>query len=316
MRRALLGLTVFFSLALAASCGDAAIAGGQGGGAGGGGAAAGGGGGTGTGGGSGTVTGLPCEVATVLASKCTSCHGSPLAGGAPYSLLSLADLTAQSPTYAGSTVAQRCVTRMQQGTMPPAPAAPVSAQEIAAFDAWVQGGMQAGSCGPVDAGVVPLTCASGSHWTAGNDSSVDMNPGWACQSCHRGQNFAGQNPGGVSKPDEAWFFMGTVFPSLNEEDRCNSQPPSGVTVEILGPDGGVVVTMTPQAISGNFGSGGLQWGSDRRIMYNQAVPLPYTARVTRNGNTLQMMTPQTRGDCNTCHTARGANGAQGRIVYP
>jgi predicted CXXCH cytochrome family protein len=29
-----------------------------------------------------------------------------------------------------------------------------------------------------------------------------------------------------------------------------------------------------------------------------------------------MTTPQTNGDCNSCHTEQGTNGASGRIVWP
>lgn len=46
------------------------------------------------------------------------------------------------------------------------------------------------------------------------------------------------------------------------------------------------------------------------------VPSPYTARVVVNGVvTSQMLTPQTNGDCNSCHTALGAQGAPGRIHW-
>jgi hypothetical protein len=44
-------------------------------------------------------------------------------------------------------------------------------------------------------------------------------------------------------------------------------------------------------------------------------PLPYRARIVANGKTVAMATPQTEGDCNTCHTATGMNGAPGRITW-
>jgi hypothetical protein len=46
------------------------------------------------------------------------------------------------------------------------------------------------------------------------------------------------------------------------------------------------------------------------------VLLPFTARVTYNGQTNIMTTPQTDGDCNTCHTEQGLNSAPGRILWP
>lgn len=311
-----------------AGCGDGAIVG-EGGGAGGGGAA---GGGTGTGGGSGTgggtaagggagFDGLPCEVANVLATHCVSCHGAPLTGGANVPLLSRADLIAASPFYAGQTNAQRCVTRMglSPGGMPPVPLPAVPAADIAAFDAWVTAGMPAGSCDTTpDAGMVTLTCTSGRTWNQGNNGSFDMNPGQACVACHLGQNFNGQNPPpSVSQPEEAWFFMGTVYPALNERDRCDSRPPPGVRVEILDMSGNLIVSMTPSPGSGNFASNDQVNRSSAAIAWNDSVPLPYRARVVNSvGDSLMMTTPQTSGDCNTCHTERGLGGAAGRIVYP
>ncbi|MGD0679831.1 MAG: hypothetical protein ABSC94_30975 [Polyangiaceae bacterium] len=41
-----------------------------------------------------------------------------------------------------------------------------------------------------------------------------------------------------------------------------------------------------------------------------------TATITYNGKTAAMTTPQMTGDCNSCHTEQGANGAPGRIVLP
>ena len=55
----------------------------------------------GTGGAPPPPTGVPCEIAQVLASadgQCTSCHNSPPVTGVPMSLVSYADLTAASPS--------------------------------------------------------------------------------------------------------------------------------------------------------------------------------------------------------------------------
>ena len=46
------------------------------------------------------------------------------------------------------------------------------------------------------------------------------------------------------------------------------------------------------------------------------IQLPYTARVVANGKVSAMTTPQTNGDCNSCHTQRGDNVAPGRILLP
>jgi hypothetical protein len=123
-----------------------------------------------------------------------------------------------------------------------------------------------------------------------------MNPGLACRGCHL-----------QMKPQLAWFFMGTVFPALHETDRCDGQPPSGTIVEIIDANGQVALTLTPTIDSGNFRSLSTTAGN---------VKLPFTARVTSNGKTAMMNTPQMNGDCNSCHTEQGANGAPGRIVHP
>ncbi len=121
-----------------------------------------------------------------------------------------------------------------------------------------------------------------------------MNPGLACRSCHL-----------QLAPSKAYFYAGTVYPTLHEKDRCNAPPPAGAKIEILDKNGVVVLTFTPGS-SGNF----------RSTATTTTIQLPYTARVVANGMTRSMTTPQTNGDCNSCHTEQGANGAQGRIVWP
>jgi hypothetical protein len=149
------------------------------------------------------------------------------------------------------------------------------------------------------------TCASGLVYQ-GNAGRPTMNPGLACRSCHLGQNFDNQNPAGLSKPDKAFFFMGTAYASLREDDRClSANVPSGAKIEILDSSGAVKATL-PINEAGNFFSDSTSAG----------FALPYRARIVANGKTLQMATPQMDGDCNTCHTDSGRNGAPGRITWP
>ncbi len=143
-----------------------------------------------------------------------------------------------------------------------------------------------------------------------------MNPGWACQSCHNGQNVAGQNPGGASEPERSYFFMGTVFRQPNERDLCNAGLTGTVEIEIIGADGTPITTMRARNGSGNFFSDGEAPMSDRLILSNAPLSLPYTAKVRANGTVREMRTPQMSGDCNLCHTERGAQLAPGRIVTP
>jgi hypothetical protein len=47
------------------------------------------------------------------------------------------------------------------------------------------------------------------------------------------------------------------------------------------------------------------------------VALPYTARIIdKHGNVREKQTPLSDGDCASCHTAAGANGAPGRLTPP
>jgi hypothetical protein len=44
--------------------------------------------------------------------------------------------------------------------------------------------------------------------------------------------------------------------------------------------------------------------------------MPYTVEVRYQGRVRAMTTPQSTGDCNSCHTEQGAKGAPGRIMLP
>jgi len=251
----------------------------------------------GAGGTPGTPTDLPCDVADVLTSSCLSCHGSPPAGGAPMSLTSLAQLLAASPTNAAVTTGQACVQRMASTTspMPPLPAASVDTAKQAAFSAWVSSGMPAGSCG-VDAGTPdPVfsgapTCTSGAYWTGGTSGS--MRPGEACIACHS----QGEGP--------AFAIAGTAYPTGHEYNDCDGSAAQGAVVTVT--DSTHVSRSFTVNSAGNFygaASGG--W-----------PVFPITATITLGGKTRAMSGAVPTGDCNTCHTLNGANGAPGRIALP
>lgn len=285
---------------------------GGGGGATGGGAAANGGGGGSSGDGGLSLDGLPCDVAQLVAARCASCHGPTPSGGAPVTLLSRADFLAPSLVNPAQSYGQRSVERMRltAGAMPPG--APPPTAEVDAFAAWVTAGMPAGSCGEVDAGMVwppDPTCLSGLFRPMPVDGDEHggetMAPGWACISCHSGQDFMGQNPGGaMSRRDTINQFMGTVFAAPHERDLCVPALPMGGTVEILDTSGAVRARI-PFGASGNF-----------RGNATGGMPSPYRARVVTANGTRAMATEQTSGDCNTCHTVSGANLAPGRIYLP
>jgi hypothetical protein len=151
------------------------------------------------------------------------------------------------------------------------------------------GGAGTGGAGG-DPLTAPATCTSKTMWTQANRGSSDMNPGKACITCHSTMNGPSLTIGG------------TVYPTGHEPDLCNGANGSnGARVVITGADG-KVQTLTP-GTSGNFNS-------------RTTVALPFKAKVTYMGRERAMVTPQSTGDCNSCHTQNGANGAPGRIVLP
>jgi hypothetical protein len=101
--------------------------------------------------------GLPCAVASTLQANCWSCHGSTPSTGAPYSLISRADLLTE---IANTTRGARSVGRMrgQMGRVMPPSGAPVPEPAIAEFERWLSMGAPAEQCSGADAGAC-VTCA-------------------------------------------------------------------------------------------------------------------------------------------------------------
>lgn len=161
-----------------------------------------------------------------------------------------------------------------------------------------------GESEPIDVGpppngfdVVPPTgadgeaCSTGQWWVEGDQESSLMHPGGDCISCHTRE---GEGP--------RFAVAGSVSGAVDDEDDCRGVPE--VQVELLDPDGQVFLTLQSNA-AGNFFSSAALTGNT-----------PFTARVTYQGRTREMSTPQTNGACMSCHTAEGTEGAPGRIFVP
>lgn len=238
---------------------------------------------------------LPCDVREVAERACLPCHGDPVTSNASISLVARSDFQRPS-SVPGESVGARSAARLVDPArpMPPVVEPPLDAASIAVLTRWVEEGLPPGECGVIAPGPYPTTCASGLSWTDGDRADEDMNPGLACRACHQ-----------LQAPDLAWFFMGTVFPAFHEADLCLAQPPEGALVEILDSSGNVTMTLIPNGV-GNFFSNSVA----------SPVPVPYRARLVANGRSREMMTAQTDGDCNGCHTEQGANEAPGRLVWP
>jgi len=253
---------------------------------------------SGSGSGDGGVAGdLPCDVAAVLSTHCTSCHGSPPASGAPMSLDSLATLTAPAAGFAGQTYAQRSVVRMQDSAspMPPGAGVSVSAAEINAFTAWVDAGTPAGSCGSTVDPVfgAPPQCSSNRSWTGGNSGSAQMRPGEACIGCHK-----------LNTDAPSFAIAGTVYPTGHEPNLCDGTAAAGATVTVT--DKNKVSHTATVNSAGNF--------SINAGAFSGWPVFPITATVSFNGKTRSMGTAVPSGDCNSCHSPDGT--AVGGIAAP
>ncbi|MDF2694208.1 MAG: hypothetical protein K0S65_2591 [Labilithrix sp.] len=250
--------------------------------------------------GTGLATGLPCDVQGILENRCIACHST----NDPPALLDYDDLAAPSKKYPDKTMAQAALEEMKAKTMPPTPAVPPEDDEIASFEEWIEAGAPKNptACtdpppstgdGGTDAGVdAGPKCTSGKTWMNGNEGDPLMNPGEACNACHQQQGGPNLRIGG------------TVYPSLHEPNDCiGSAPPPQLRV-IVTDSRNRVFNMQVNA-SGNF----LTRNGDR--------PRPPLKAVVSDGNkTRAMVGTVTSGDCNSCHTVNGTNGAPGRIMAP
>jgi len=239
-----------------------------------------------------TATGLPCEVTKAL-QTCTACHSKPPLTTTPMSLVTREDLMAASAVDPAQTNAQRAVARMKdtKSPMPPLPSAPAAAADIAAIQAWIDSGMPKGDCGSVtNPFATPPKCTSGKNWTGGDEGTDLMHPGVPCIACHKSR---GKAP--------AITIGGTVYPSAHEPEECISQV-TGVKVVITAKNGEKLEL--PVNANGNF-------------FYDQdPIQFPYQAKVVSAKGERVMITAQSDGDCNACHTQKGTKDAPGRILAP
>ncbi len=132
---------------------------------------------------------------------------------------------------------------------------------------------------------------------AGGGNNELMKPGLACQSCHV--------LGGAAS-GKTFDVSGTVYPTAHEPDNCNGVAVSNATVVITDANG--TDTSLPVNAVGNF------YNYD--LFGFAAFKQPIKARVVYNGQTRNMVSSATSGDCNSCHTESGAQSAPGRIMLP
>lgn len=244
-------------------------------------------------GGSGFGQGLPCDVVDVL-SACAGCHATAKPSGG-VSLASYDDLVAPSPDDPSVTVADRALARMKDAAAPMPPTGQLDAASIATFEAWIQNGKPQGDCADIT-DPTGSVCTSNQTWFG--EDGPDMEPGRPCVSCHQKPNAEGETGPGL-------LFGGTVYPTVHEPDGCIG---GGATVA------GAVVVVTDA--NGVEHTATVRPGGNFLILSEAVLAKPIHAEVRRDGKVNKMKDPVDSGDCNSCHTENGANGAPGRILAP
>jgi len=106
----------------------------------------------------------------------------------------------------------------------------------------------------------------------------------------------------VQWPDQGGAFLvaGTVYQQLKESGDCYGV--EGVTVQLTDAKGQVIKLTTNKA------------GTFSLRARGATLAMPFKAKVILKDEEHAMMSGQSTGNCASCHTAKGANGAPGRII--
>ncbi len=90
-------------------------------------------------------TPMPCDVATVVATNCQTCHGATPIGGAPMSLLSYDDFHKPAKTKPSLQVYELAKMRINAQSMPMPPGGAISHDDFSVLDDWLGQGAPAGT---------------------------------------------------------------------------------------------------------------------------------------------------------------------------
>jgi hypothetical protein len=135
--------------------------------------------------------------------------------------------------------------------------------------------------------VEPALCVSGRRYTSGDGPLA--HPGADCIGCHTSSD---EDP-------PRFTIAGTTYAAPRQADDCWGM--SGPTVEVTDATGKIITLTTNEA--GTFFS-------------EEPIAPPIRARVITNGKVRAMKDPVPSGNCASCHTRDGVNGAPGRLLVP
>jgi hypothetical protein len=129
-------------------------------------------------------TSMPCAVETVVKSGCQSCHGATPIGGAPMSLLTLADFQRDyavktTTQLAGQTMKMYELARIrinrEMGTTPMPQGNPLAADAFTTLDGWLRSGAKGGdACSAGAAGMGGIMTGSGGSGATTMSSPSDV----------------------------------------------------------------------------------------------------------------------------------------------
>ena len=179
-----------------------------------------------------------CDTLAILKSDCQSCHGSPLAAGAPMPLLKFDDVTANGTTTKTKKVYELIGTRVHDTKSSMPPGKPLSADKLKVIDAWIADGAKAGddaTCGGQDTAPTatadtawpPEGCDQSYKILAGNGKPVSVPAG---QEVH--PQFTMDAPWGDAKVQAVGFRPITQNPKVLHHWILNGQ--GGTTAFISG----------------------------------------------------------------------------------
>jgi hypothetical protein len=252
------------------------------------------------------ATGVPCDVATMLAANCTGCHSDPPAPGAVAGLVTYADLEATSHGDPTKNEAQQSVVRMQDTTAPMPPGGAAPAADVTILQNWINAGYPMGTCGSGSS-----SSSSGSSGGDGGNppppSGVFANaPPYAshigltthnadqdCLSCHTG--------GGNQVP--TFEFGGTLYDG-------SGNPASGVEVRLVDANG--KATSVYSGPSGTFYKEGSGFAGPAHIGVRNATSQQEMLIALQSGS---QPPASTGGACGACHCT-GSGCTIARIHLP
>jgi hypothetical protein len=239
------------------------------------------------------ASGLPCDVAMMLAANCGGCHSDPPITGALAGLVTYADLMAPSHEMPSQNEAQLSVSRMKNAASPMPPGSLPPASDVTILQNWISAGYPKGSCGAAsaDGGANGASSADGGVIVPSSSvfsKAAPFSPGTPVNGNHK----AGQDCMS-SCHNHGFTFAGTLF-------DANGAGVGGAEVRLVDAKGLVISVYTDNrggSSQGNF------YGSQAFV--GPAHVGARNASSTQDMHTALQSTAQTPastgGACNACH---------------